>query len=82
MSAVVPIALGAAVAASAAVLKAKCTFMVGANECSTNNGCAGAREGKAGKDHWAPKVLVECAKHCARFTCQLHPSWCPPAHDE
>jgi len=45
---VLPIALGAAVAASAAVLKAKCTFFVGANECAP--GCARTR------DPWAPRT--------------------------
>lgn len=45
---VLPIALGAAVAASAAILKAKCTLFVGANECAP----ACARK----KDLWAPRV--------------------------
>jgi hypothetical protein len=45
---VLPIALGAAVAASAAILKAKCTLLVGANECAPT--CARK------KDPWAPRV--------------------------
>ena len=45
---VLPSALGAAVAASAAILKAKCTLLVGANECAPT--CARK------KDPWAPRV--------------------------
>ena len=47
---VLPSALGAAIAASAAVLKAKCTFLVGASECGSK--CNGGRK----QDPWAPKV--------------------------